>query len=193
MALPETLKDKNSDFALVTGHGLSKGKDCVVQDFHGNNRAVKKRIYARNYRAGTDTDWAVISFKKIKGEHIKRYNVNAYISDLDALQVKPISFAQARGLPSNTQSCHIKRVSLPISNSMTSIFTHDCKAIPGQSGSPITENIQGKDKLIGIHLGQFWTLSSPDTGSPGIFKYMRPFDKQLSQDVKTAIKELQES
>lgn len=191
LALPEALKDKKDDFALVTAHGLPSGTDCYVQDFHGNSRAVKKRIYAKSYKAGTDTDWAIISFKKIKGQHIKRYNVDSYVSNPELLNNMPISFAQARGLPENNQNCHLALVKIPTSEKTKSVFTHDCRAIPGQSGSPITQNIDGKDKLIGFHLGQIWTLKSPLTGSPGVFRYMRPFDKNMSQDVKGAIKQLQ--
>ncbi|WP_026940636.1 trypsin-like serine peptidase [Hellea balneolensis] len=191
LALPPSLKDPKDDFAIVTGHGLKGGKDCFIQDFHGNNRQVKGRVYANNYKAGTDTDWALISFKAIKGSHIKRYKLESYVSDTELLNNTVISFAQARGLPQNNQNCRLALVEIPMPKESRSLFTHDCNAIPGQSGSPLTQNINGEDKLIGIHLGQIWTLLSPITGSPGILRYMRPFDEDMSRDVKTAIRQLQ--
>jgi len=107
LALPENLENPKRDFALVTGHGLDAEKDCFVSDFHGNTEKVLTRRFAKNYQAGTSTDWALISFKRIKGSHIKRYGLNNYLKDPSVLHNAPISFAQARGLPENSQRCKI--------------------------------------------------------------------------------------
>ena len=104
-----------------------------------------------------------------------------------------ISFAQARGLPSNTQRCRLAVVKLRVPNKQNGeFFSHDCRAIGGQSGSPITFNMNGQHKLVGFHLGSIWTLHSPMTGKPGRLNFLRPYDKKMSADIKRMIRSAKE-
>lgn len=191
LALPPEFTKAGKDFAIVSGHGLEESTDCYVGDFLGNSKKVLSVTFARNYKAGTETDWALISFKKIKGGHIQRYDVDNVLPDLTALNDRAVTFAQARGLPENTQSC---RLADTVHNSLSdngTIIGHDCRAIGGQSGSPITQIINGRHKLIGFHIGSGWTIKSPMTGKPGRVNFMRSYDAQMSSEVKQALSEME--
>lgn len=191
LALPPDLAKAGKDIAIVSGHGLEQSTDCYVGDFLGNSKKVLSVTFARDYKAGTDTDWALISFKKIKGRHIQRYDVDSVLPDLTALNDRAVTFAQARGLPENTQKCRLAdSVHKSLSDKGT-IISHDCRAIGGQSGSPITQVINGRHKLIGFHIGSGWTIKSPMTGKPGHVNFMRSYDAQMSSEVKQALREME--
>ena len=193
LSLPKDLKKQNHDFAVVTAHGLENSQDCSVEDFQGNSQPITNFYFSPDYQPGTDTDWALISFKSLRGDHIERYNVDSYFEDIAPLDNAMISFAQARGLPSNTQRCRLAVVKLRVPNKQNSeFFSHDCRAIGGQSGSPITFNMNGQHKLVGFHLGSIWTLHSPITGKPGRLNFLRPYDKKMSTDIKRMIRNAKE-
>jgi len=191
LELPKNLKSSDKDFAIVTGHGLKPHADCYISDFQGNSRKVLTKTFAKNYQSGTETDWAIVSFKRIKGPHIRRYNLDRYLETPSSLHDMPISFAEARGLPQNSQNCKVAVVALEVSEASKPIFSHTCQAIPGQSGSPLTQNFDGRDHLIGLHLGYMWTLKSPLTGKPGQVNFMRPFDKQMADEITQSLSNLQ--
>lgn len=189
---PNELKARNRDFAIVTGHGLEEGAECYVSDFQGNSHKVLSTTFASDYKSGTDTDWAVISFKKIKGPHIVRYPVEEYLSGLSSLNNKNVSFAQARGLPQNNQKCQLAVMNVKSINNISPFIGHNCRAIGGQSGSPITSYESGQHKLIGLHLGNSWTLKSPITGKPGKINFLRPYDQDMYLEVRKMLRELKE-
>lgn len=191
--IPNSLTRDTIDYALVTAHGLENTDTCFVKDFNGNSRKVIKSIIAKKYKVATDTDWALVSFKRIKGAHIERYDIDNYVQDITALDNYPVSFAEARGLPQNTQKCKVAVLALRNIKQESRLFaSHDCRAIAGQSGSPITLNENGQHKLIGLHLGNIWTLYSPITGKPSRLNFMRPFDKKMSAEIKTMLVQIQE-
>ena len=191
LELPKNLKNAKRDFAIVTGHGLKTDADCYVSDFQGNSRKVLTKTYAKNYKSGTETDWAIVSFKRIKGSHIKRYNMESYLeTPSSSLHNAPILFARARGLPQNSQTCKVAVVALKTQDKSRPIFSHTCQAVPGQSGSPLTQASDGQDHLIGLHLGYLWMLRSPLTGKPGQVNIMRPYDKQMADEIKDSLNEL---
>jgi hypothetical protein len=187
LELPKDLKNTKKDFAIVTGHGLKTDADCYVSDFQGNSRKVLTKTYAKNYKSGTETDWAIVSFKRIKGAHLKRYNLESYLETPSSLHNAPISFARARGLPQNSQNCKVAVVALKTQDKSKPIFSHTCQAIPGQSGSPLTQVSDGQDHLIGLHLGYLWMLRSPLTGKPGQVNIMRPYDKQKADEIRQTL------
>lgn len=190
LALPPELRITDRDFALVSGHGVVSDDACFVSDFLGNSEKATLVSLAENYEAGTDTDWALISFKKIKGSHIQRYDVDNYAEDLTILHDGLVSFAQARGLPENNQQCRIAEVIPEGLGENGTILSHDCRAIGGQSGSPITQIINGRHRLIGLHIGSGWTLKSPITGKPGRVNFMRSYDEKMSSEIKQALTEM---
>lgn len=191
LELPIGLKNSKRDFALVTGHGLKADTDCFVSDFQGNSRKVLTKIFAKNYKPGTETDWALISFKRIKGPHIKRYNFESYSETPSRLHDAPISFARARGLPQNSQNCKVAVVAIRTQDTSKPIYSHTCRAIPGQSGSPLTQSSDGREHLIGLHLGHMWMLRSPLTGKPGQINIMRPYDKQMADEIRHALSKVE--
>ena len=148
--------------------------------------------FADNYEAGTDTDWALVSFKKFKGDHIKRYDINDYLEDITLLDDTPVSFAEARGLPSNTQKCRLDLIKFKSGTQSNNRYvSHDCHAIPGQSGSPITRMNNGGHSLVGIHLGSIWTLYSPVTGKPGRLNFIKLYDQNMATEIKRKIQQTQ--
>jgi len=187
LELPKALKKTKRDFAIVSGHGLYAEADCFISDFQSNSRKVLTKTFAKNYQSGTETDWAIVSFKRIKGPHIKRYNLESYLDPTSSIHNAPISFARARGLPQNSQSCKVDIVELKTLKTSRPIFSHNCHAIPGQSGSPLTHNVNGRDQLIGLHLGSMWMLNSPLTGKPGKINIMRPYDKQIADEIRQVL------
>ena len=190
LALPPELRISDRDFALVSGHGVAGDYPCFVSDFLGNTKKATVVSLAENYQAGTDTDWALISFKKIKGPHIQRYDVDNYAEDLSVLHDGLVAFAQARGLPENNQRCRIAEAVPENLGKNGTIISHDCRAIGGQSGSPITQVINGHHRLIGLHIGSGWTLNSPITGKPGRVNFMRSYDEKMSSEIKQALVEM---
>lgn len=188
--LPKGLSESKKDFALVTGHGLHPKADCYISDFQGNSRKVLTKTFAKDYQSGTPTDWALISFKRIKGPHIKRYNLENYLENPSTLNDTAISFARARGLPQNDQNCKIAVIALKTRKVSQPVFSHNCRAIPGQSGSPLTQEFEGDNHLIGLHLGNVWTLKSPLTGKPGRLNILKPYDKQMADEVRQTLNQM---
>lgn len=103
------------DIALVTGHGLI-GPDgeiaagCFVQDFSGRSTEVRGLRLAPDYRAGTEADWGLIQFQRMKTPGLIRYPLRA--ADLSLLETSADQgtysrFASARGRSENGQSCAI--------------------------------------------------------------------------------------
>lgn len=192
LKLPKHLTHKALDFAIVTGHGVKSGKKCFIEDFKGKSRKIMSVSFADNYEAGTDTDWALVSFKKFKGEHVKRYDINDYLEDITLLDDTTVSFAEARGLPSNTQKCRLDLIKFKSGTPSNNRYvSHDCHAIPGQSGSPITRMNNGGHSLIGIHLGSIWTLYSPITGKPGRLNFIKLYDQNMAAEIKNKIRQAQ--
>jgi len=190
LSLPKNLHKHGHDFAIVTAHGLKQGQDCYIADFQGHSEKVTNAYFADNYQAGTGTDWALVSFKTLKGNHIERYHVDDYLIDIDLLNNTMVSFAEARGLPSNTQKCRLVLIDLKTDIQKNNQYvSHDCRAIGGQSGSPITIFANGRHRLVGFHLGNIWTLNSPMTGKPGKLNFLRPYDKKMSEDIKRILKD----
>lgn len=191
-SLRKPLMKQGRDIAVVTGHGLEASQNCYIQDFQGHSEKITSISFAKDYKAGTETDWALVSFKAFKGEHLKRFHIDEYLKDIKSLDKANISFAQARGLPSNTQICRLALITLSVPKHKNSQYvSHNCKAIPGQSGSPLTRIVNGRHKLIGFHLGNIWTLNSPITGKPGSINFLRPYDKKMSEDIQRIIETME--
>ena len=66
-------------------------------------------------------------------------------------------------------------------------MTHDCKAIPGQSGSPITYIDEGEHKLVGLHIGNLWMHKSPETGRPDRKGYINLLNQKTLVEIQAVI------
>jgi len=116
------------DFALVAGHAVPDERPCVVKDFSGRQSKVSL---------------------KIKTPNLVRYTLEPFEIDRPLNEI-PVFFAQAMALPENTQNCRLTALDFP--NNIRRI-SHDCRAISGQSGSPMTTIIDDQHKLVGLHIG----------------------------------------
>lgn len=173
------------DFGFATGHALPTERPCRVKDFEGRRRSVNLIRFAEGYQSGDTTDWAVIRFKKISTSNLVRYKLDT-VQNLDELKTSNFYFSQAFSLPENAQSCKLS--ALDFSNGRRRV-THDCRAVPGQSGSPVTRIINGEHKLIGLHIGHLWMFESPETGRPDRKGYVNLLDENTISQIQSVIEE----
>ena len=175
--------DPKYDFGFATGHAIPPERPCVVRDFDGQQRPVDLIRLADGYKAGEKTDWAIIRFEKISTKQLVRYELEP-VEDLGPIAEQDFSFARARGLPENAQPCKLDV--LDFSNGRYRI-THDCRAVPGQSGSPITRIVDDHHKLVGLHIGHLWMFQAPDTGRPDRRGYVNLLDRDTVSAIQTII------
>jgi len=175
--------DEKHDFAFTTGHAIPSERPCVVKDFAGAQSAVTLIRLADEYKSGEPTDWAVIKFDKIQTKGLVRYTLDP-VEDLDALKEKEFIFARARGISANSQKCSL--TILDFSEDYRRVV-HDCRAIPGQSGSPITRLVDGEPMLVGLHIGHLWMLESPVTGRPDRKGYINLLDQKTVDEIESVI------
>jgi hypothetical protein len=187
LAVLNIQKKDNLDYALVSGHGLPLKRPCIVHDFNGNKRTVEKIGYSSKFRAATQDDWAIISFKPLPTKDLIRYPLVPISSQLEELGRAKVSFAKARGLPSNNQTCDL--ISTNLYESENIFAFHNCRSIPGQSGSPLTYKANNQDYLVGLHLGKAWFLQSPETGRPDTLGYLSVFNQDMVKEIQTIIAE----
>lgn len=171
------------DFALVAGHAVPDERPCVVKDFSGRQSKVSLIQLADGYVSGEDTDWAVLRFEKIKTPNLVRYTLEPFEIDRPLNEI-PVFFAQAMALPENTQNCRLTALDFP--NNIRRI-SHDCRAISGQSGSPMTTIIDDQHKLVGLHIGHLWMLDSPETRRPDKKGYINVFGSEMVADIQKII------
>ena len=175
--------DAKYDYGFATGHAVPTERPCVVKDFNGRQQSVNLIHLADDYKPGETTDWAIIRFDKIATKSLVRYELEP-IEDLDLLDEARFSFAQARGLSENAQPCRLTL--LDFTNGRNRV-THDCRAVPGQSGSPITRVVNGTHKLVGLHIGHLWMFKSPETGRPDRKGYINLLNRKTVGEIETII------
>lgn len=185
IAVLET-KDPIYDYALAVGHGLPPERPCDVHDFSGISARVDIIRYAKNYEPGAQTDWAIVRFPRIDNPQLVRYALTPF-EDFENLEGLEVQFARARGLPRNTQSCSLSVLEF---NPSLKRISHNCRGVPGQSGSPVTRLVEGESRLVGLNIGQLWMIESPRTGRPDRKGYINIFDEKMLAEVKTLIDEM---
>ncbi len=171
------------DYGLITGHGVPPDRPCQVLDFEGRSAPVSVISLAQNYKIGAQTDWALIRFEKINTPRLIRYDLVPF-TDTTALDNMRVEFAQARGLPENRQSCNLEILDFSENERRVS---HNCRSVPGQSGTPVTRRIDDRDTLVGLHIGQLWMLESPRTGRPDKKGYINLFNVETVDEIKALI------
>ncbi len=196
VALMET-DSRDFDYGLTTAHGIKQslfenGESCFVLGLKGQPIFVEGAVLSPDYKAGSSSDWAVIKVRKIEKADYIRFSlaiIDAHLlSDNDHLEV---TFPKARGLGYSHQSCRVySGMRLGMSN--TNILTHDCRAIPGQSGSPVSVAQADKNYLLGIHLGRAFIYRSPVTEKPENMGYLRRIDLEMGLAIETAVESLSE-
>lgn len=175
--------DQKYDFAFATGHAVPSERPCIVRDFVGGQSRVSLIKLADGYKSGETTDWAVIRFDKINTKGLVRYALNP-IEDIEALAEKEYTFAQASALPENSQKCSLSILDFSEDHRRV---VHDCRAIPGQSGSPITRWVDGVPMLVGLHIGHLWMLESPITRRPDRKGYINLLDQKTVGEIEAVI------
>lgn len=171
------------DYGFTSGHGVPPERPCAVRDFSGKTQAVSIIHIPKNYRAGAETDWAVIKFNKISTKNLTRYALDP-VTDLTTLDQNRYYFAQAFGLSENAQPCKLSILDFSNGHHRAS---HDCRSIPGQSGSPITRIVDGKHTLVGLHMGNLWMFQSPETGRPDRKGYINLLTPGTVKEIESVI------
>jgi len=196
LAILETL-DKDFDFGLTTAHGLVDENEriltnCNVLGLDGKLHPIEMTFVPMNYGAGTETDWAVLKVRKFKDEDLRRHKLPLFSEALIRefkTAANLVQFARSRGIGVNNQNC----MSLPgdfAGLKSGSILVHDCRAFPGQSGSPLTLRIENQSTIVGIHLGKSFIVRSPVTQKPENLGYFRFVDPEFVLEIESAIRSL---
>ena len=200
----ETAPDKKQKFdvAITTGHGLvdKRGNllnNCSVSYPGSEKYPIKLTKLANNFKPGSPTDWAVIVFTKIKTDNLTRYYFGTDVSrrtiDAFAESKLPVVFATARGIPVNGQTCKIepRRFAGLAKKRYIGLLSHNCRAIAGQSGSPISVFQQNTPILIGIHLGNSMIYGYPTMNTPLHYKgYFRSIDEEFMASFSNYLAEI---
>lgn len=174
------------DFALAAGHGVPADRPCDAQDFNGARERVDIIRFAENYEAGEKTDWAVIRFPRIKNPNLTRYRLEP-LADLENLEGVEVRFAKALGLSENSQRCNLTLLRFSETDQKVA---HDCRGVPGQSGSPVTRIVDGEHRLVGTNVGQLWMFKSPKTGRPDRKGYVNLLDKDIVAEIESVIADI---
>jgi len=173
------------DYALAAGHAVPEDRPCKALDFEGRDSDIDLIQFAAGYESGAQTDWAVIRFERINTPKLTRYKLEP-LGDETSLEGTTIKFADARGLPENGQICRLEI--LRFREGFRRIV-HDCRSIPGQSGSPVTRRVDGEDQLVGLHVGQLWMIESPASGRPDRRGYINLLNSEMVEEIENVIAE----
>lgn len=187
------------DFAVTTAHGIvgasgRESRKCFVQNLNGKQIDVQNYYTAENYAPGTSTDWALLKFKKVHRSELTRFSFVESEADAllpnDALFRFPVTFPKAIGIAFNHQHCMLLSSKI-IGITDTKLRAHNCRAVPGQSGSPVSIGSDKRPLLLGIHLGKAFTYHSPVTRKPEHLGYFRLIDDDMKNQIEDAIKGMQ--
>lgn len=181
------------DYALTTAHGLEKGisdqfDTCYVRDSSGQPLKLITAYFAKGYKPGTSTDWAIIKLNKVDDKTVTRYKLhlpeNSAFRNQENISV---SFPKARGINDKFQLCStLPSEFLGLAN--PKILSHDCRVIAGQSGSPILKQHDAEDVLIGVHLGKAFVYRSPISQKPEHLGYFRVIDQEMVHEINIAVR-----
>jgi hypothetical protein len=193
---------KKKDVALTTGHGLplenlTELKKCFVYGPTGRAYKIRAVRTARDYAPGTSTDWALILFDRIRDETLVRYSIanDLSINDFEKLAgaKTDVQFATARGIQINGQNCNLvpRRYAKLSGDQFAGVVAHSCRAISGQSGSPVSVSNGNQEILLGIHLGKLFTLPIRNVTTKARWVgFMRVIDQSLLTTFQTMIDDL---
>lgn len=201
LAVLDIDRDSAHDVAITTGHGLldSHGQtltDCRVHDFKGHTYEITGLKIAPDYAPGTANDWAIVTFEKARKTPLIRYALATPLEtgafDELAETNLPVRFSSARGLPGSGQDCAMlpRRHAGFEPKEYSGLLPHNCRAVSGQSGAPISVTRKGHNIIMGIHVGHAFLLSSPHNDGPIRYGYMRVFDDHLRNHVNSIIMDL---
>lgn len=194
---------KDLDIAITTGHGLidEHGKiisGCEVRGPSGKTYSVEAIKLAPGFKPGTTADWAVLTFKKMHKEQVERYSVARDVSGTDieklAARNMQVLFSTARGVPQNGQNCDLfPRKYAGLTKAWhQGLLAHTCRAIPGQSGSPVSVVRDGRPVLLGIHIGNSFVLKVQGVEQlPRFYGYMRAVDTALLETLAGMMRDLE--
>jgi len=190
------------DVAITTGHGLLDNNgdlfaNCFVSYPGSKKFSVTIAKLAPKYKPATPSDWAVIIFPTINHAKLIRYSVGNNITQEsfeDFAELRPsVLFATARGLPRNGQHCKIepRRFAGLRHPNFIGFLAHTCRAIPGQSGAPISVIRNQKPVIIGIHIGSSIVYGYPTLDTSLYYRgYMREIDGKLMAELSKILADL---
>ncbi|PHR55077.1 MAG: hypothetical protein COA43_15835 [Robiginitomaculum sp.] len=183
------------EYALTTGHGFSdigvgNTHTCKIVSAGGAVHDILSIRFAKNYKVGTPSDWAILVFKTKRKKNYIRYLL-PQSEDLlrfdDMAEVfMPVKFSEARGISHNTQSCTLvprrkANMGFPIHSGF---IPHTCRAVSGQSGSPVTVQSSGVAIALGINIGNVFSFGEfGKKERPRFYGYMRVIDTEMVREL----------
>lgn len=196
-------KDQNIDLGITTAHGLldSSGdalNRCNIRGFAGESYRISDVQIAKNYSPGTANDWAIVVLERAKKTDLVRYAFASPLSidEFDGLADArlPLTFSSARGVPDGRQSCEaLPRPTVGMNKSRyDGLIPHNCKAVSGQSGAPISVFRGNQNIILGLHIGHAFWAGVPDVNAPAKLGYMRVFDNELVEIINSNVTALME-
>lgn len=184
------------EVALTTAHGLLDQNAevldaCQIMDARGQSHKVEYIAPASNTQSGTRSDWAIIVFKKPKDSRLLRYELPDFVptSQFEKMATDDFSvkFSTAIGLSYNGQSCSLisRKTAGLLGARYLGFLAHDCFAVSGQSGTPISVLNDGVPVVLGMHVGNSFSFGEPSKNvAPRFYGYMRVFDKGFVEEVE---------
>jgi len=196
-------KFRNKDVAVTTGHGLvgPSGKildNCFVYGPSGRRYQVRVKKLAPGFKNATPSDWAVIVIDKMRDKNLVRYAVDPELSynqfENLAREKAVVKFSTARGILVNGQKCHLYPRNYASLNRKIydGIVPHSCKSIRGQSGSPVSVSAVDQNILVGIHVGQSFSLPIANvTDRARWYGFMRIVDDDLLVTLSSLLNDIE--
>lgn len=186
--------DRRFDYGLSTGHGmkiegLNFSKDCLVIDYNGRQFNLLALYLPRAFSPGSETDWALIRLPRIRDDNIVRFQLPEYehmTEEAFRANAQAINFPKARGIGRNSQLCQ-SYPSRVMGLMERNILVHNCRAVSGQSGSPISVSTNQVDLLIGLHLGTGFVMRSEISDKAGYLGYFRFIDNAMVEEIDIII------
>lgn len=198
--LLEIRGEQQVDVVLATAHGLGEAiQHCRVQTGGGymqpadipQTRHVRSILAVQQGQGlGSQSDWAVLTLNgRLPAEHprLRWRTLNpaeiAYL-DLSAAAIHLVKHTNGEtGAP-----CRMRRppAVLQDEHDQHRLVTGNCITLPGMSGAPVLVKADGQPTLIGLNIGQRFSLAQPPAQMPSHTNLMRLVDGDISRAIHAA-------
>jgi len=169
---------RDFEVLVATRHGVGglqalDNATCWIRGSNGESYAISDIRYSRS-NATDDHDWLVIRTDQAFERGMERLTLaRLAVSPAD---LPDIALVRQSQLPA---SCHVL-ARTEIFHNDGSLFAHDCRTRPGLSGSPIMIARDGRNVVIGFHLGRVTQYSAGTQQQYGLARWI---DAEIEQAV----------